>query len=210
MAYGFGDYPSEAPGSAFHEWDAVSQRRYNEAGRAKRASWDVPDGWGGSDAAPAPAVAPADPTASGGVTGWHGGGGTYASSGDPLLDFARNQAMADAGGRVRGARLAASGAVGADPSLSAYAGLDALISGQGDAAHDVNSGALSYALAEKKRRDEEAMMRLRYQLEEEAMRRANAGSWLGDLGQLAGTALGSYFGGPAGGDIGAKVGSVLG
>lgn len=185
--------------------DAVSRRRQAVSSATVNRSWDVPKDYGATRP-----MASQQPTAQpnngwGGTAGGYGGAGTYGSGGDVLLDSMRDNAYADAGGRIRGARLAASGAVGADPALSGYASLNAMISGQGDAAHDVNRGALEYLIAEKKRRDTEAMMRLQLQLQEEMQRRMNSGAWLGDLGQLVGTLGGAYLGGPAGAAIGRRV-----
>lgn len=189
MAYGGYDYPSGAPGSAFHEWDAVSRRRMNVSRNAPRASWDVPDGWG----ADAGVTAPATPMPSGAQD--TGGTYGYGSSGDPMLDFIRNQSLSDAGARVRGARLSAMDSAGNDPSLAAYAGLDALLSGQGDAARGINSGALGYLGQQRNWQHEMDMANLMAKLREEEIKRQNAGAWLGDLGQLAGTLGGAWIGG---------------
>jgi len=191
----------DAMGFGYPAADPVSRRRYNVARSAlgSRPTWDVPSDYAtpnASPAAPSPSIDTGGgwhPPAASPVVGAHTGAGTYGSSGDPVLDWVRNQAMADAGGRIRGARLSASDSVGADPALSGYASLSALIRGQGDATQAINGGALSYALAEKKRRDEEAMMRLQMQLQEEAQRRANSGAWLGDLGQLVGGVGGAWL-----------------
>lgn len=189
MAYGGYDYPSGAPGSAFHEWDAVSRRRMNVSRGAPRASWDVPDGWGAGTGVTAPATP--GPSGAQDTNGTYG----YGSSGDPMLDFIRNQSLSDAGARVRGARTAAMDAAGNDPSLAAYAGIDALLSGQGDAARGINAGALGYLGQQRNWQHEVDMANLMAKLREEEIKRQNAGGWLGDLGQLAGTLGGAWIGG---------------
>lgn len=206
------DYPAGAPGADFHNWDAVSRRRFNVSGAASRHDPNYPDAWGsdwqGGTAAPA-ASAPAAPAPAAPAGGGYGNV-NYGSTGDSRLDLLRNNAMADAAARISGARLTARNSAGNDPSQAATAGLDALIGGQSQAQHDLNSGALTLEEQQRRHEQEIEMLHLQYALAEQQMREANKGSWLGDLGQIGGTLAGTFLGGPAGGAVGAKVGSALG
>lgn len=186
MAYGGYDYPSGAPGSAFHEWDAVSRRRLNASRTAPKASWDVPDGWGTDSRVSGTAASGPSGALESGTYG-------YGSSGDPMLDFIRSQSLSDAGARVRGARSAAMNSVGADPSQAAYADLAALLGGQGDAARSINAGALGYLGQQQGFAHEADMARLMAKLREDEIKRQNAGGWLGDLGQLVGSVGGAWL-----------------
>lgn len=121
------------------------------------------------------------------------GGGTFASTGDTMLDTIRNTTMADAAARSRGARFSAMSASPNDPSLSAYAGLEGLLSGQGDAATALNRGALGRLSQIDARKWQEYIMRLRRQWEEEDARRAEKAALWGDLAGLGGAALGAAF-----------------
>lgn len=176
MAYGFGsDYG----------FDPATVRRTLASYRAPRPSWDVPEDGTGLATAQAPAQA------SGGQAGAYAGGGTYASTGDPMLDTIRNTTMADAQARARGGRAAAMRAAPNDPSLAAYAGLEGLLSGQGDAAMALNRGATNRLLQMDERQWQEYIMRLQRQWAEEDARRQAWSDLLGGVGDIGGIALGA-------------------
>lgn len=112
---------------------------------------------------------------------------------DPILREMRDMAMADAAAQQRGARSAARVSAPDDPSLASWADLNALIGGQSDVSRGL-MGAAYGRLSEKDRRGwEEYMLRLRTKLEEDAMRRANAGGFLGELGEFGGGIMGSWL-----------------
>lgn len=176
-----------------YEWNVPSA---GEAVVRRRKRFTPPE-WGPvggdeGDGMGTPSPAPQDgSTALGG--GYESGGVGLASSGDPMLDWIRNQAMADAGARTRGLRGAASRQVGADPSLGAWASLQGLVGGQSDAARGVNEGAFNRAQVVDERAWQEYIMRLRRQwAEEDARRQAQAAMW-GNATQLGGAALGAAF-----------------
>jgi hypothetical protein len=178
MAFGdFGSsYPSTAPGSAFHQWDAVSKRRFNVSG-GQRPSWDTP-----AQSASGASLPPSSPAT-----------GAPMSSEAMIPDWIRNQAMSDAGSRIGAARGAAQASGGNDPSLSAYGGLNALLSGQGETARAANAGALGWTQHLADQAEQERQMRLRYQLEEEAARKAAGGAWAQALGGLTGKVGGAWL-----------------
>lgn len=143
--------------------------------KAPRPSWDVPAG--GSRVGGGASL----------------GGGTYAPTGDPILDSIRNTTMADAAARSRGARFSAQSAAPNDPSLAAYAGLEGLIQGQGDAARALNVGATNRLREIDARRFQEYMARLEHQWREEEQRKAARAALYGQLGQIPGIAIGSLL-----------------
>jgi VIT1/CCC1 family predicted Fe2+/Mn2+ transporter len=114
-----------------------------------------------------------------------------------IPDWIRNQAMSDAGSRIGAARGAAQASGGNDPSLSAYGGLNALLSGQGETARAANAGALGWTQHLADQKWQEDQMRLRYKLEEEAARKASQNQWLSTLGSTAGKIGAAYFTGGA-------------
>lgn len=158
------------PGAAFDQWDAASKRRFNAAQGAPRPSWDVPEGgdWGSA--------------------GWSSG-----STGDSRLDRLRDTTMQDYSGRIRGARLAAEDS--SDPSLAAYAGLNALLSGQGDAARSLTNAGAGYEQMLAGQDFQREMALLQARLAEEYQKKANHGAMWGDLAQLGGTLGGAWLGG---------------
>lgn len=183
MAYGYGqDYG----------FDPAAIRRSLAAYRAPRPSWDVPDGGMAGDARSGDTAA-ASPAAPAGAVDTYGGGGTYASTGDPLLDTIRNTTMADAAARILGGRAAAQRAAGDDPSLAAYAGLEGLLVGQGDAAMALNQGATSRLQQMDARKWQEYVLRLQRQWQDEDARNAAYAQLLGGIGGIAGKAGGAWL-----------------
>lgn len=173
--YGFGsDYG----------FDPATVRRQLASYRAPRPSWDTPEDGLASTSTAAPA-APAP------QVNTYGGGGTYASTGDSMLDTIRNTTMADAAARARGGRAAAMRAAPNDPSMAAYAGLEGLLSGQGDAATALNQGALGRLQQMDARQWQEYIMRLQRQWAEEDASRQAWAELLGMGGQIGGAALGA-------------------
>jgi acetolactate synthase-1/2/3 large subunit len=75
----FGSYPSGAPGSAFHEWDAVSKRRYNVS-QGGGAAAPAANDYNAVAAAPAPAPAAAPTSSYGGAAPGY----------DPITEAIRN------------------------------------------------------------------------------------------------------------------------
>ena len=165
-----------------YSFDTVSRRRQLASLKAPKASWDVPQE---QDAAAEPTTDYAG--------GYEQGGGGFASSGDSMLDFVRNQAMSDAGARTLGLRYAARSASPNDPSLAAFAGLSGQLVGQGDAARSLNRGALDYAAQEKARKWQEYILRLQHEWQQESERRAAQAALYSGIGQLGGVALGAAF-----------------
>lgn len=179
-AYGFGtDYG----------FDPATIRRSMAAYRAPRPSWDVPEGYGQPQAQASTATAPAP--AAGGQIDTFGGGGQYASTGDPMLDAIRNTTMADALARARGLRATAQRSAGADPSLAASAGLEGLLVGQGEAATALNRGALERMQQMDARRWQEYILRLQRQWADEDAKRQAWADLLGVGGNIAGAAVGA-------------------
>lgn len=116
-----------------------------------------------------------------------------------LLPSLRNLAMSDYGARVGGARRAA---MDSNPDLTGYAGLNALLTGQGDASRSLStasSGALMDRL--KRQREltdmanrqawEEKMARLYHQWQMEQQRSANNAQLWGSVLNAAGTVAGA-------------------
>lgn len=176
--------------------DVLDRRRYNVSRP------DPAEGYNpfsvSRPAAPQPARPPAAPAApaaapAGGQVNTFGGAGTYSSSGDALLDHIRNVAMADASARSRGARASAMHSSPNDPSLAAYAGLEGLLGGQGDAASSLNRGALGRLSEIDRRKWEEYILRLRHEWEQEAQRQAAQAAMYGSIGSIGGAALGAYL-----------------
>ena len=129
---------------------------------------------------------------------------------DPILRQMRDMAMADAAAQQRGARSAARVSAPGDPSMAAWADLNALVGGQSDVSRSL-MGASYQRLSEKDRRAwDEYMMRLQSKLQEDAMRRAQSGGLMGDIGSLAGMGIGAYFGGPLGAQFGSQLGGMAG
>lgn len=199
-------YPSDAPGADFHSWDAVSRRRFGVSRRAIRPSWDVPDDWSPPRTQEPDyprASAPERPSIQGhGVyagtpaTGGSGGNpvaGTMGSSGDPYLDAERATRFQDALGSMIAARHAAQTGAPNDPSLAGFAGLSALINGQGAAAHDMTQAA-SGVYGQLRARDiEEQLAEFQANLQRRMYEEMNRNSWLGDLGQVLGAVGGSWL-----------------
>ena len=117
----------------------------------------------------------------------------YGFVSDPLLRQERDLILADTAAAQRGARSAARTSAGNDPSLWAYADLASMIGGQSQAADTLGRASFARMSDLDRRAWEEYMMRERAKLEEEMMKRANAGGWLGDLGQVAGLVGGSWL-----------------
>jgi hypothetical protein len=178
MAFGdFGSsYPSTAPGSAFHQWDAVSKRRFNVSG-GQRPSWDTP-----AQSASGASLPPSSPAM-----------GAPLDSGSMIGDWTRNTAMADSGSRINAGRTAAMVGAGNDPSLAAYGGLNALLSGQGETARASNAAQLGWTQHLADQAEQERQMRLRYKLEEEAARKAASGAWAAAAGGLVGKVGGAWL-----------------
>lgn len=200
MAFGSfgGDYSAGAPGAAFHQWDAVSKRRYLTSG-GQRPSWDIPANPGPSgglapstSASPSPTPTPAAPTDPAAPTA----SGSLDSA-SMINDWARNQANSDTGSQVTAAQHAAA-LQGGDPSLAAFGGMNALLAGHGAAVRNSNAAQLGWTQHLSDQANAQAMLRLQYQLAEEQQRKAQQGAWLGDLLQLGGTLGGAYLGRPAG------------
>lgn len=140
--------------------------------RAPRPSWDVPE------------EGIARPAASAGV---------QPSTGDQLTDVMRDTTMADAAARSRGARFSAQSAAPNDPSLAAYAGLEGLLSGQGDAARALNRGALERLQQLDARQWQEYIMRLQRQWAEEDAGKLGWAELLSGVGDLAGNVGGAWL-----------------
>ena len=183
MAYGFGSN---------YGFDPATIRRSMASYRAPRPSWDVPEGYNvGQPAQPvtqAPAPAGGAP---GGQVNTFGGGGQYASTGDPMLDMIRNTTMADALARSRGARSSAQRMAGDDPSLAAAGGLEGLMVGQGEAAQALNRGALNRLGELDARKWQEYVLRLQRQWAEEDAKRQAWANLLNVGGQLGGAVIGA-------------------
>lgn len=182
-----------SPVSGYDEMDPISLRRGLARYRAPRPSWDI----GPEDRAPSrqpaqPMAAGAGtPAPAGGQVGTFRGGGTYASTGDPIYDAIRNQTMADAAARTRGTRAAAIRAGGDDPSLAAYGGLLGLSEGQGDAATALNRGALERMNEIDRRKYQEYILRLQHEWAMQQQRDAARNALYGGLGQIGGAVLGA-------------------
>lgn len=172
------------PGDAYHQWDAVSRRRYAASLRAPKSSWDVPADWNAN----------AQPAGSGAAAGGYtpNGGAPASTLAEPGFLAFRNNALADASAHAAGARLTAMDAAPNDPSVAAYGSLAGELGGQSQASHDVNAYAAHTLDVASMRAYEEHLMRLKQQLEEEQMRNAGAGQFWGDLANIGGR-LGSAF-----------------
>jgi len=120
-----------------------------------------------------------------------------------FLPTLRSQTMQDYGARVSGARRAA---MDSNPELAGYAGLNALLSGQGDASRSLSSAGLGVLMDRLKRRRElndvaarqaweERMARLQHQWQMEQQRSANWSNLAGSVLGAAGTVGGAYLGG---------------
>ncbi len=184
MAYGFD--------SNFGFNDPASIRRATASFRAPRPTWDRD--WQKPDAPPAsePASAPGTGVAQ---PGGFSGGGSYASTGDAMLDMIRNTTMADALARSRGLRASAVRSAGDDPSLGAAAGLEGLLVGQGEAAQALNRGALA-RLSEIDARKWQEYMMLKELAERRKMAREQAwAEFLSSLGSVAGNVGAAAVGG---------------
>lgn len=142
--------------------------------KAPRPSWDVPDG-GVSAVGGAPAA------------------GRQPSTGDHLTDLLRDTTLADAAARSRGARFSAQSAAPNDPSLAAYAGLEGLLSGQGDAARALNAGALQRLQQIDARQWQEYIMRLQRQWAQEDAKGLGWAELLSGIGDLAGDVGGTWL-----------------
>ncbi len=127
------------------------------------------------------------------------------SSGDAMFDYIRNQAMAGAGARIGGARLAAMDSYGNnDPSLAAYGGLNALLSGQGDAARGVNAGALQYQQQQQAQQWQQHLMELQAMLQQRLYKSQQPSMW-SQLAGIGGSLGGALLGGPFGAALGGRV-----
>lgn len=149
-------------------WDAAQRRREMAAADSQQPA----TAWG--------------PTAS---------GGQFASSGNAMLDWIRNQAMADATARTRGLRSQARTASPNDPALAAWAGLQGQLGGQGEAARSLNAGAFQNQQMENERAWQEYMARLRHRWEMEMQKSANNAALWGTVGNVGGTLGGAFLGG---------------
>ena len=120
-----------------------------------------------------------------------------------LLPMLRSVGTQDAGARVAGARRAA---MDSSPELTGYAGLNALLSGQGQTARSLNTASLGGLMDRLRRRRElndvaarqaweERMARLQHEWQMEQQRSANKSSLWGNVLGAVGTVGGAYLGG---------------
>lgn len=180
MAYGFD--------SNFGFNDPASIRRATANFRAPRPTWDRD--WQKPYAPPASAPAPAAGVAQ---PGGFSGGGSYASTGDAMLDMIRNTTMADALARARGMRASAVRSAGDDPSLGAAAGLEGLLVGQGEAAQALNRGALARLSEIDARKWQEYMMREEMKYKQEMAEKLAWAEFMGGLGNKVGDIGGAWL-----------------
>ena len=155
-----------------HATDAISQRRTQAAASAPGYSGGTSAAYGGSSV-----------------------GGSYGSSGDPMFDYFRSQALSDAGARTRGARLTAMDSSPNDPSLAAFGGLQGEIGGQGQAAADINQGALGWDQQQVMRAWQEHMAQLQHQWQMQQQQSQNSSGLWQDLGGVVGAGISTlpYF-----------------
>lgn len=119
----------------------------------------------------------------------------------------RNMAMSDALASGVGARASAQRMAGDDPSLAAYGGLSALLSGQSRASNMVGMGRLRWMQERQKVLDQMRLMKYQQKLQKEMQPNA----LMGTLGNIGGMALGSWLapgGWWAGKTLGAASGGV--
>jgi hypothetical protein len=125
-------------------------------------------------------------------------------TGSSTLDMIQNMAMSNAMGANVGARRSAQNSAGMDPSMAAFAGLNSLIGGQGNAAHNINQGAFGYLQQQQAQQWQEHMARLQAQLQMDNWKQQQPG-WGQQLLGMAGTLGGAYLGGPAGAALGNRL-----
>lgn len=118
-----------------------------------------------------------------------------ANASNPWLRTIWNMVNQNALARQQGARGAAQRMSPNDPSMAAYGGLAGMLGGQSDASNQMSQATNAWLGQQDQQQWQERMLRLRAQLEEEAMKRANAGAIWGDVGNLAGTLGSAWLGG---------------
>jgi hypothetical protein len=118
---------------------------------------------------------------------------TGANEASPWLRTIWNLVNQNALARQRGARSAAQRMAPNDPSMAAYGGLAGMLEGQSDASNQMSQATNAWLGQQDSQQWQERMLRLRAQLEEEAMKRANAGGIWGDVGGLAGNVAGAWL-----------------
>lgn len=126
--------------------------------------------------------------------------GVGAVSTDPILNQIHSLLSAHAIGRQRALRTAAQSAVHGDSSLAALAGVGGMFGAQSDEANQLGEASLARMNTLDQRANDEKMLRLKYLLEGGLARQSagnplaqilgiGAGSFLGPLGEQAGSAL---------------------
>jgi hypothetical protein len=167
-------YPNTASVYGSDPWASVrTPQMPTLAGFGQPGQYGVPPATGGTGAKPGGAASP------------------YQQS--PWLKSMLALIMQNAGARTAGARGMALRASPNDPSLAAYAGLEAQLGGQSDASGQMAQTANSYYGQMDSQQFQEMMLRLRAQLEEEAAKKAAGNPLMGGLGKLVGTATGSWL-----------------
>lgn len=114
--------------------------------------------------------------------------------GDAILHGLRQMALSDAAAQTIGARRAGQNAAGNDPSLAAYGGLSALLSGQGNAARGINSAASGLAQQYQGQGFQERLARLYHQWQVEQQQSQNNAQLWASIFQPIGTVTGAYLG----------------
>jgi hypothetical protein len=174
-----------------HANDAMAMRRANAGGGFGASE---PAGWSSPEQSQ---QAYQQPQQAQGGGSYYGGGnsitGSVGSSGDPYLDQLRNTGMADAQGQAYASRLHAMNAAPNDPSMAAFAGLQAQIGGQSNAAHNLNDAGMQYSQQQRQQQWQqqwqEHIAQLQHQWQMEQIQSQNNASLWGGVGQLAGSAM---------------------
>ena len=139
------------------------------------------------------------------AVGFGGGQGyrgySLGSSGNSMLDMIQNMNMSNSMASNVGARRSAQNSA---PWATGAAGLQSLIQGQGNAAHNINQGAMGYLQQQQAQQWQEHMARLQSQLQMDQWKQMQPG-WGQQLMGIAGTGLGAYLGGPGGAALGGKM-----
>ena len=141
--------------------------------------------------------------------------GVFSPTGSPALINALRQSYTDqAGNAQRQAGLSAQLYGGGDPSLQGYAGLQSTLGSAHDMSQGLHGALLQSILQNQARLGGMQSQSFGAEMQDLWNQRAldaqksaaNSGIW-GQLGGLAGTALGGLFGGPGGAAAGSRLGS---
>ena len=106
-------------------------------------------------------------------------------------DWMHAQAMNDTYARTLGARMQAMNSSPNDPSLAAYGGLNAAISGQGDAARAALDANTRMRQIMQQQAFQSDLAARQHQWEMDAIRAQHANDWMNMVGQIGGAGLGA-------------------